>query len=40
MLQTGATPQKRREFLQRMHNEAKKYLVHDWETEQMGEEVF
>lgn len=40
MLQTGATPQKRREFLQGMHNEAKKYLVHDWETEQIGEEVF
>lgn len=38
--QTGATPEARHRFLQQMDNLATNVLIHRWETEQVGPEVF
>lgn len=40
MSQTGGTPGARRDFLQARHNEASTALIHHWEPEARGEEVF
>lgn len=40
MMQTGQTEVDRRLFLKSMDKEAINYLIHRWETEQIGEELF
>ena len=40
MKQTGATEEERRRFLQYMYRHAVNILIHKWDVEQIGEEVF
>lgn len=40
MQQTGATPEERHLFLQSMDHQSINQLIHRWDTEQIGEEVF
>ena len=40
MRQTGATPEARADFLRQMDGFAVNHLIHRWETEALGEEVF